>query len=47
MMNEMSDTTQHILELYIEECKLQGKLLSIQEFSEEIENTIGWDEFQF
>ena len=43
----MNDTTQQILELYIEECNIKGKLLTIEEFSEDIENTIGWDEFQF
>jgi len=46
-MNGMNDTTQQVLELYIEECKIKGKLLTIEEFSEDIENTIGWDEFQF
>ena len=44
---KMNDTTQQILELYIEECKIKGKLLTIEEFSEDIDNTIGWDEFQF
>ena len=37
----MNDTTQQILELYIEECKIKGKLLTIEEFSEDIDNTIG------
>ena len=46
-INGMNDTTQQVLELYIEECKIKGKLLTIEEFSEDIENTIGWDEFQF
>lgn len=38
----MNDTTQQVLELYIEECKIKGKLLTIEEFSEDIDNTIGW-----
>ena len=46
-IENMNDTTQQILELYIEECKIKGKLLTIEEFSEDIDNTIGWDEFQF
>jgi len=46
-IENMNDTTQQVLELYIEECKIKGKLLTIEEFSEDIDNTIGWDEFQF
>ena len=43
----MNDTSKHILELFIEECEIKGRLLTIEEFEEDIENTIGWDEFQF
>ena len=33
-----------ILECFVEECKIKGRVLSVEEFMEDIENSIGWDE---
>ena len=33
-----------ILECFVEECEIKGRLLSVEEFMDDIENSIGWDE---
>ena len=40
----MNKNELQILKAYIDECEIAGKLLTIKEFSEDIENSIGWDE---
>tara|TARA_R110002050_G_scaffold56751_1_gene127608 strand:+ start:246 stop:452 length:207 start_codon:yes stop_codon:yes gene_type:complete len=40
----MNENELRVLKVYIEECEIHGKLLTIKEFSEDIENSIGWDE---
>ena len=40
----MNENELRVLKVYIEECEIAGKLLTINEFSEDIENSIGWDE---
>ena len=41
MMNERD---KKVLEMFIEVCGEGGKLISMEEFVEDIENSIGWDE---
>jgi hypothetical protein len=41
MMNEREE---RVLKMYIEECQINGRLLTFEEFVEDIENSIGWDE---
>ena len=41
MMNKKEE---RVLKMYIEECQINGRLLTFEEFVEDIENSIGWDE---
>lgn len=34
-----------LLNMYKEECNLKGRILTFQEFDEDIENSIGYDSF--
>ena len=36
--------TLKVLEAYIDEVKATGRVMSVEEFVEDIENSIGWDE---
>ena len=40
----MNENELRVLKVYIEECEIAGRLLTIKEFSEDIENSIGWKE---
>ena len=40
----MNENERVMVEMFIEVCGEKGRLISMEEFVEDIENSIGWDE---
>ena len=40
----MNKNERVMVEMFIEVCEEKGRLISMEEFVEDIENSIGWDE---
>ena len=40
----MNENERVMVEMFIEVCGERGRLISMEEFVEDIENSIGWDE---
>jgi len=40
----MNESERVMVEMFIEVCGERGRLISLEEFVEDIENSIGWDE---
>ena len=40
----MNENERKMVSMFIEVCEERGRLISMEEFVEDIENSIGWDE---